>query len=358
MKLISAAATLVASLLCAPAHALEYSVGNTGGNCSDCVWVAAEGDIEEGDTAKLEVFLQRRGWQRPYLVRINSPGGNVAEALELGQYLRIQRSRVIVSSTQSEFYESAGKELQSHDGGVCASACVFVLMGGVNREIDTDSIVGVHQFAPLQDRMESSAAAISSTQTTVAMLQAYAVQMDIDPMVLTLAAATPPEEMLWLEPRDMERLNLLTSRNSFKAFSTWELQPAGKQLLARANQEQTNGRTTGLIADCRFFHVGLEMTGNGLEEVAKAIRGAHLTQDESQWSYPLTIAEVNVGDGMIIISFAEGPKILAAIMQANDNLNIDIDVPWVYMSWLGGPEFDIPTSNMEEIAPHVINSCR
>ncbi|AOL22361.1 hypothetical protein Ga0102493_111334 [Erythrobacter litoralis] len=356
MKLIAILA-LFASLLCAPAHALEYSVGNTGGNCSECVWIAAEGDIEEGDTAKLEAFLQREGWERPYLVRINSPGGNVAEALELGRYLRIQRSRVIVSSTQSEFYEPAGKVLQSYGGGVCASACVFVLMGGVSREISTDSMVGVHQFTPSLDGMESSSATISSTQTTVAVLQAYAIEMDIDPIVLTLAAATPPEGMLWLEPRDMERMNLLTSRN-FKEFSTWALQPAGNQLVARASQEQTNGRTAYLAADCRFFHLGLEMTGDGLEELAEAIRGADLTLDETQWSYPLKIADVTIRDGMIVLSFTEGPKILAAIVQANDQLNIDIDVPWVYMSSIGGPQFDIPTSNMDEIAPHVLNSCR
>jgi hypothetical protein len=358
MKLICASAALVASLLCAPAHALEFSIGNTGGNCSDCVWIAAEGNIEKGDTAKLKAFLRREGWDRPYLIRINSHGGNVAEALDLGRYLRAQQSRVIVSSTQSEFYADAGKELQDYDRGVCASACVFVLMGGVNREIEADSIVGVHQFAPVQDGLESSAATVSSTQTTLAVLHAYAVEMGVDQVVLTLAAATPPEKMLWLEPKDMESFNLLTSRHFLASFAMWELRPAGKELLARANQNQTNGRNIGLIADCRYFYVGLEVTGDGIEEVAKAFRGASLTLDESQWSHPLKIADVSVSEGRIILSFEEGPEIMRAIIQAGDKLNIDIDVPWVYMSSLGGPEFDVPSSNMEEVAPHVLNSCR
>ncbi|RVQ68748.1 hypothetical protein EKN06_00495 [Croceicoccus ponticola] len=357
MKLIFVFAAFFAVSIASPTWALNYSQGYTGGNCSTCSWIAADGEIAEGDAQSLLDYIKANKIDYEKLIMINSGGGNVAAAIELGKLIRQRGMRVTVARTTEEEPEGAGRTFQAYEGGTCASACVFVLMAGEVREIVEDSVVGVHQFAPTNDDFGSIASTTSSTQSIIAMLQAYAVAMGVNPAILTLASSISPDDMLWLEPQQMERLDLLTTRN-YKNEAEWELRPAGSQLVARASQEQTNGRTTGLVVACRSLHVFFEVTSKQSDEIAKSIKGAEFTMDHTRWSLPLTIVDVAVRNDLIQVSFEGGPKVLEAIARANGSLNIDMDMPWVYYDEFGGFEHDIPTSNIEEMTPHIVSSCR
>lgn len=350
---------LLAACIASPASALEYRIGFSGGNCSTCAWIAADGEIGVGDAEKLMDFIRNNDLANQKLIVINSPGGNVSAALELGSVVRERGIRVIVGRTGDDEPEGANRTFQFYESGTCASACVFVLMGGVKRELaDDDSQVGVHQFAPVSDAMSSIAATTSSAQSLLAILQQYAGGMGINPAVLTLAATTRPEEMLWLTPKQMEGLNLLTSRD-YRQLANWALKPAGNLLIATASQEQANGRTTGLVVDCRFIHFGFQVPDSDrASEIAAAIRGGNLNADYMSSSMPLTMTDVSVRGRMILVSFQGGVRILDAIARANDRMNIEIDLPWVYMEEFGGPQFDIPTSNLAEVSSHVLNSCK
>ena len=356
MKLICLLLVAVA-VLAMPAHALDYGQGYSGGNCSTCSWIAADGEIAEGDAQALLDYIEKNDIDYQKLIMINSPGGNVAAAIELGTLIRERGMRVMVARTIEYEPEGAGRTFQSYEGGICASACVFVLMGGEVREIVEDSLVGVHQFAPNTDELGSIASITSSTQSILAMLQAYAVGMGVNPAILALASSTSPDDMLWLEPQQMEKLKLLTSRN-YKNEAEWALRPAGSQLLARASQVQTNGRTTGMVVDCQYLHVGFEVASTRINDVANSIRGARLTLDNTNWSAPMTIVDVSVRDNIILVSLEGGARVLGAIAQANGSLNIDLDLPRAYEDEFGGGVHKIPTSNIQEVAPHILNSCQ
>lgn len=356
MKLSHLLVAAIAAFIAIPAHALNYSQGYNGGNCSTCAWIAAEGEIVEGDAQALLDYIDTNEIDYQKLIMINSRGGNVAAAIELGTLIRERGMRVMVARTIEYEPKGAGRTFQSYEGGTCASACVFVLMGGEVREIAADSLVGVHQFAPNIDELGSIASTTASTQSVVAMLQGYAASMGVNPALMALASSTSPGDMLWLEPQQMERLNLLTSRN-YRSEAEWELRPVGNQLIGRASQEQTNGRTTGMVIDCQFLHVGFEVASVRIEEVAASIQGARLTIDNEFGSTPLTIVDVSVRDDIILVSLEGGARLLGAIAQANGSLNIDVDLPRVYEDELGGGLHDIPTSNIAEIAPHILNSC-
>lgn len=357
MKLPSFLVAVVTLLFFSPVNAMEYRNSYSGGNCSTCSWIAADGEIKDGDAKKLLDYIAANDIDYQNLIIINSPGGNVAAALELGQLVRKRGMRVMVGRTEDEEVEGALKTIQTYNPGICASACVFVLMGGVEREISEDSRVGVHQFAPTSDELGSVASATSSTQTIMAGLQGYAMQMGVDASVLTLASSTAPEDMMWLEPRDMERLNLLTSRN-FRTMGEWELKPAGTGLIARTSQEQSNGRTTTFVVDCRNLYIGFQVTSERIKDIAESIRGVSLRTEASLSSYPLKIADVKLMEQMIVVSVAGGPAALNAIAKSGDKLMIDVDLPRAYEEEFGGGWHIIPSSNMAEIAPHVLGSCR
>lgn len=357
MKLIISILAILLAALTNPADALEYSQGYSGGNCSTCSWIAADGEIKQGDASGLLKFIAAEDIEYQKLIIINSPGGNVAAAIKLGMLLRKRGMRVIVGKTKQGEVEYADRPIQFYDAGLCASACVFVLMGGIEREIAEGSQVGVHQFAPSADEIASIASTTSSTQSIMAELQGYAIQMGVNPGVLTLASSTTPENMMWLDPRNMEQLNLLTSRN-YKSMAEWSLRPARSQLLARAAQVQTNGRTTVYVADCRYLHVGFEVASSRIQAIAGSIMSASLRAETSLSSYPLKIADISVKDQMIMVSLVAGPAVLNVVAQSANKLMLVIDLPHAYEDEFGGSWHIIPSTNMAEISPHVVSSCR
>lgn len=304
-------------------------------------------------------FIKANDLDRQNLIVINSPGGNVSTALDLGRLIRKRGMNIIVGRTSTSEPPGAGRSFQSYEAGICASACVFVLMAGVTRDIaDEDSQVGVHQFAPMSDEVGSIKSATSSTQSVVAMLQTYAASMGVNPTILVLASTTRPEDMIWLTLKQMESLNLLTTR-SFRTWADWALKPSRGVLMAVAVQEQSDGRTTSLLVDCRSLNVGFELpTSERVADIAASIRGARLTLDGMQASLPLTVANVSSDGRMIVVTFQGGPNILGAIVRSDNRLNIDVDLPRLYWEEFGGPTFDIPTSNIAEVAPHVLNTCK
>ena len=135
------------------------------------------------------------------------------------------------------------------------------------------------------------------------------------------------------------------------------MRPAGSQLFASAAQEQTNGRTTGIVVNCQYLRVSFQVGSARIDDIAASIRGARLTLDNTHWSTALTIVDMSVRDDIILVSLEGGGPVLGAIAQANGSLNIDVDLPHAYADEFGGWVHDIPTSNIDEIAPHILSSC-
>lgn len=99
MKLIHLLIAAVTAFIALPAHALDYSEGYSGGNCSTCAWIAADGEIAEGDAQALLNYIETNEIEYQKLIRINSPGGNVAAAIELGTLIRERGMHVVVART-------------------------------------------------------------------------------------------------------------------------------------------------------------------------------------------------------------------------------------------------------------------
>ena len=112
---------------------------------------------------------------------------------------------------------------------ICASACAFAFVGGVNRSIADGSRYGIRQFFG-----ESGNIGDSATQLTVVALALYLEQMGIDRGLLNAASLVPHQEMYWISLSD---LNLLQVDNMMAAYSRWQLSPLSDGNVA-ANFEQ------------------------------------------------------------------------------------------------------------------------
>ena len=116
---------LLALILClwvGSASAAELRVQTIDGQRS----LFLSGRIELGDDAKFEKAL-REAKGNISTVAVNSPGGNLAGGMALGRAIRSAKLATHVPGTN-----------------VCASACLFVLAGGVVRSANQAAQIGVH----------------------------------------------------------------------------------------------------------------------------------------------------------------------------------------------------------------------
>src|ERR1700689_4387014 len=129
-------------------------------NCPE--WLSAEGRIEPGSAkAFADAIANLKGRRLPIL--IHSPGGSVADAGAMGELIRAKGLVVAVARTLITNCPEAspkcpdGPGTALTGGAICASACVLVLAGGVERLAAPSARIGVHQITTVVSETEGLA---------------------------------------------------------------------------------------------------------------------------------------------------------------------------------------------------------
>jgi hypothetical protein len=149
--------------------------------------ISAEGAFEVDSAIVFLKFLAENGkltdsWNIPLFIR--SPGGALDAAKAIGAMVRSHDMSVV-----------------AYD--LCASACTYMMMGGVNRVVAKNTRFGVHQFSfeaasAEPDKPFFSANDIAKQQDDVASLHDYADEMGVNPRVVDVASHTRPDGITWL----------------------------------------------------------------------------------------------------------------------------------------------------------------
>jgi hypothetical protein len=137
-------------------------------------------------------------------VALDSPGGSVSDALEMG---RLIREKGLATSVAA--------------GSLCASSCPLVFAGGSERVAAPTSAIAVHQIyaatpsdSTLASRLAAAGNAMSDAQTMTAEISRYLIDMGVDPEVWLRALETPPDRLSYFSPDDLVRLKLATRLSS------------------------------------------------------------------------------------------------------------------------------------------------
>jgi hypothetical protein len=138
-------------------------------NCPE--WLSAEGRIQLG-TAKAfaDAIANLKGRRLPIL--IHSPGGSVADAGAMGELIRAKGLAVAVARTLITNCPEAspkcpdGPGTAITGGAICASACVLVLAGGVERLAGPSARIGVHQITTVVSETKGLANLKSTGRST------------------------------------------------------------------------------------------------------------------------------------------------------------------------------------------------
>ncbi|MGB9369079.1 MAG: hypothetical protein WCE79_24000 [Xanthobacteraceae bacterium] len=202
-----------------------------GPGCNE--WIAADGKIDREAGQRFRAFLDQTKRKLP--VYFHSPGGSANAATEIG---RIMRHRAMTASVARTIPQGCdpGKERESacdaikRSGGdlpaelrtvrtLCASACVFALIGATVREVTAGARIGVHAGA-LRVSDEEGAAIKSARHGTLtstdrealkrahAALAGYAVSMGIDRGLADAAAAVSHERIRYISRDEIARFGI------------------------------------------------------------------------------------------------------------------------------------------------------
>ena len=150
-----------------------------------------EGGIGDEAAARIIDLLDAAD-PAPEMLTLQSPGGSVSDALALGRHVRAQ-----------------GIATQMLAGEFCFSACPYVLAAGVQRTIDPDASVGVHQHYFGENVFLPAAFAVEDIQRGQGEVMTYLDEMGIDPLVMQHAMSTPPDEIYILLPDELERYRFI-----------------------------------------------------------------------------------------------------------------------------------------------------
>lgn len=151
-----------------------------------------EGSIDLGSAARLEAELDARG-EYVRTVSLDSPGGSLDDALAMARLIR-----------------ERGLATRVEDGALCASSCPLIMAGGETRIAGTLSAVGLHQFYAAGGELPAPAQAMSDAQVTTARITRHLDAMGVDPALWLHALETPPRQLYYLSPEELERYRLVS----------------------------------------------------------------------------------------------------------------------------------------------------
>jgi hypothetical protein len=115
-------------------------------------------------------------------LNLNSNGGDVEAALKAGDFIRNNKFWTFIRQNDA-----------------CASSCVFMFLGGVNRV--TFGKIGLHR--PFSERLSSTESTSRANYERInRLVRQYLNRMNIPERLLDEINAVPPDEIRWLYPVD------------------------------------------------------------------------------------------------------------------------------------------------------------
>ena len=130
---------------------------------------------------------------------LDSPGGSVDDALDIGRLVREQ-----------------GLSTEVSNGGLCASSCPLIFASGETRIAGQEAAIGVHQIyaaalsASPVDALSVAGVAMADAQSATAEITRHLGEAGVDAALWLHALETPPDQLYYFSPEELERYRLVT----------------------------------------------------------------------------------------------------------------------------------------------------
>jgi hypothetical protein len=227
-------------------------------------WIAVEGQINGDAAGRFKAFIKRHLKDRRLPMYFSSPGGNLEQAIFIGNMLRelsatARVARTIAKECGFEAQTSevclklkrSGRELAGElttRNAQCNSACPYLMLGAVTREVAPDAVLGVHSpkvvlraYGGPPTREMVAAATQRGVERADRLLSNYVVKMGIEGELLDVAKHTKFEDVHVLTRDEMSRFGI--DRREF-VETRWTFENLGRALIRKsAISRGENGKT-------------------------------------------------------------------------------------------------------------------
>ena len=324
---------LVAALLplCAPASAASFTArpapgikasapmtfyvvkGGTDACGRGCDrWIAVEGQVDSNAAARFRKFLSRQQ-DRSLPIYFNSPGGNLDQAVAMGNMLRekptvARVARTVVKECGFEAQDSevciklkqAGRELHGDlftHNAMCASACPYLMLGAATREIAPDAALAVHSpkvvvsfrgvGKPPASLLE--AATEHGRERGDRLLAGYFARMGVDFGLLDLSRSVKFEDMHVLSREEIVRFGI--DRREF-VETAWSFENIGRGTIRKVAVQRAPGERSFRMIQWRLICFDGDRFELDVQRAAVA---------------PPSFSSLTIGGGPKPLSFAHPP---------------------------------------------------
>jgi hypothetical protein len=151
------------------------------------ILIEVTGEILSGDSDKFSQTVKQANDAGKFVanLRLNSEGGSLLEGVKLAEAVRFGKMSTNV-----------GKR------AVCASACFLVFAAGSTKFASYGAQIGVHGASE-----QGGSETVSSEAATVSMAK-VAKELGVPPTIIGKMVVTPPSEMVWLTPEDLQSMGV------------------------------------------------------------------------------------------------------------------------------------------------------
>jgi hypothetical protein len=219
--LVTSVVVALFTTVVAIAEPMHFEVVRNGGNCASCSYTQATGEITSETPKQFESFAASQKFGTG-IVRLDSPGGNLVGGITLGELFRAHGISTEVGSS-APIPQAIEAGVADRSPGICASACAYAYLGGVERALDRDAKLGFHRFYQEDALAQPSAKLftgqdLGNAQMTTAALTLYTLKMGVDASLVALAASAGPSEMHWMSREDAQKLRVTYDPRAYKPW--------------------------------------------------------------------------------------------------------------------------------------------
>jgi hypothetical protein len=224
-------------------------------------WIEVEGRIERTTAAPFKTFLDRMPDPLPPLY-LDSPGGDLAQAIKMGGALHARLSIARVGRT---LVRECGFEAQDSDvcvkvkqsgqhlhgdlitrGARCVSACPFVFAGAAVHEVAPDAFLGVHSAQAVLNRADPTNPTLIEADQRAQfrsdhLIAQYLASVGIEAGLLGLAKTIRFEEMHYLTREEVARFGL--DRRDY-VETPWNFESSGRSMIHKIVVVRSPGDTS------------------------------------------------------------------------------------------------------------------
>lgn len=236
----------------ATVRAAEISLPETGYLNRPLNGILIEGPIVKGDFKRFQYLaFSDAGTGTVWLA---SPGGDLAEAIKIGQLVRRLKMEVWAPEANRQRWNSM-IHISDQRNNVCASACFFIYAAGIYR---AGNLLGVHRprFAEEDLKAMTMEQAASGQVSTSEVAAAYLHKMGIPNSIIEKAATTKPNNIEWLTEVEVKSLSGYIPEYEdwieAKCSDTWKSVPSDPRPCQECSADELLGRWNARAAEHRY----------------------------------------------------------------------------------------------------------